>query len=146
MAAERSIAAVVAYGLQPVGFGTAQVLSLYAVNADTLETADMARALAAAAGAALLAWGVLIPFCGARRAAMVASVFGRQDFSKVSGLMVPAALPIQIAAVPIAGLLFDRTQDFGAAFSAFLFVFPVAALMLYFIRDPAQAPPAPAQT
>ena len=73
------------------------------------------------------------------RASMVASVFGRQDFSKVSGLMVPAALPIQIAAVPIAGLLFDRTQDLGTAFSAFLFVFPVAALMLYFIRDPAPA-------
>jgi MFS family permease len=84
--------------------------------------------------------GAMMPL----RAAMVASVFGRQDFPKVSGLMVPAALPIQIAAVPIAGLLFDRTQDFGIAFSAFLFVFPVAALMLYFIRDPVQAPLAPA--
>ncbi|MEE8166212.1 MAG: MFS transporter [Myxococcota bacterium] len=80
------------------------------------------------------------------RAALVASVFGRRDFPKVSGLMVPAALPFQIAAVPIAGLLFDRTQDFGAAFSAFLFVFPVAALMLYFLRDPAEARLAPAQT
>lgn len=75
--------------------------------------------------------GALAPL----RGSMVAAVFGRSDFSKVTGLMVPAAMPVQIAAVPLAGLLIDRTQDYGDAFGTFLFVFPLAAVMLYFIRD-----------
>ncbi len=72
----------------------------------------------------------------ALRGAMIASVFGRSDFSKVAGLMVPAALPFQAAAVPLAGLFFDRTGEWSTAFGAFFFVFPVAAILLCFIRDP----------
>ena len=121
MAAERSIAAVVAYGLQPVGFGTAQVLSLYAVNADTLGTVDMARALAAAAGAALLAWGVLIPFCGARRAGMIASLAAilfwsssslgirlSDWFGPESWLVVFGLVGLWCVAMPLAAIVLSR--------------------------------------
>ncbi len=83
--------------------------------------------------------GVVVGFFGgsfgALRGAMVASVFGRRDFPKVSGLLVPAALPFQVMAVPLAGHLFDRTGDYAVSFQAFLVVFPIAALLLLLIPD-----------
>lgn len=88
--------------------------------------------------------GIGVGFFGgsfaALRGALVASVFGRRDFPKVSGLLVPAALPFQVMAVPAAGYIFDVTGDYAIAFRSFLFVFPVAALLLLLIPDRAQGP------
>ncbi|MBY0402077.1 MFS transporter, partial [Myxococcota bacterium] len=67
------------------------------------------------------------------RGAIVARVFGRRDFAKVSGLLSPAALPFQILAVPVAGRLYDVSGSYGEAFETFFFVFPVAALLVAFI-------------
>lgn len=64
------------------------------------------------------------------RGALVAQVYGRRDFAKVSGLLSPAALPFQILAVPLAGHLYDRTGDYADAFGPFFLVFPVAALLV----------------
>ena len=69
------------------------------------------------------------------RGALISSVFRRRDFSTVSGLMVPASLPFQVLAVPLAGYLFDRSGDYAVTFRSFLVVFPVAALLLLLIRD-----------
>ncbi len=69
------------------------------------------------------------------RGALVARVFGRRDFAKVSGLLSPASLPFQILAVPLAGHLYDLSGDYSDAFQMFLFVFPVTALLIAFIPD-----------
>jgi len=74
------------------------------------------------------------------RGALVARVFGRRDFAHVSGLLSPASLPFQIFSVPIVGWLYDRTGDYAEAFGAFLYAFPVAALLVALV--PGQRLPA----
>jgi len=67
------------------------------------------------------------------RGAIVARVFGRRDFAKVSGLLSPAALPFQVLLVPLVGHLYDVTGDYSDAFRFYLAAFPVAALLAVFI-------------
>ena len=67
------------------------------------------------------------------RGALVARVYGRRDFAKVSGLLSPASLPIQILAVPLAGHLYDQSGDYADAFRMFLYAFPVCAVLIAFV-------------
>ncbi len=69
------------------------------------------------------------------RGALVARVFGRRDFAKVSGLLSPASLPVQLVMVPLAGYLYDLSGDYSDAFRMFLYVFPVAALLVAMVPD-----------
>jgi len=69
------------------------------------------------------------------RGALVARVFGRRDFAKVSGLLSPASLPFQVLAVPLAGHLYDLSGDYSDAFRMFLYAFPVAALLVALVPD-----------
>jgi MFS family permease len=69
------------------------------------------------------------------RGALVARVFGRRDFAKVSGLLSPASLPFQILSVPLAGHLYDLSGDYADAFRMFLYAFPVAALLIAMVPD-----------
>ena len=83
--------------------------------------------------------GIVVGFVsgsfGVLRGSLLAAVYGRRDFSTVSGLLVPASLPFQVMAVPLAGYIFDLTGDYASAFRSFLFVFPVAALLLLLIPE-----------
>lgn len=67
------------------------------------------------------------------RGALVARVYGRRDFAKVSGLLSPASLPIQILAVPLAGRIYDQSGDYSDAFRMFLYAFPVCAFLIAFV-------------
>lgn len=69
------------------------------------------------------------------RGALVARVFGRRDFAKVSGLLSPASLPFQILSVPLAGHLYDLSGDYSDAFRMFLYAFPVAAVLIAMVPD-----------
>jgi len=69
------------------------------------------------------------------RAALVGAVFGRASFSRAMGLLFLAELPFQLLAAPLAGYVYDTTGDYATAFSAFLPVFFIAGILLFFIRD-----------
>jgi len=75
--------------------------------------------------------GALMPL----RTAMLASVFGRRDYALAAGLLAPASMPFQVFAAPLVGRIYDKTGDYAVAFESFLIFFPIAAGLLYFVRD-----------
>ncbi len=93
------------------------------------------------AGAAVfgLGMGGLVPLWGT----LIGACFGRRAFGRVMGLMSPVMLPIQTLGVPFAGFAFDRWGGYVPAFRAFLGIYLVAAVALFFVRIPHLAPDAP---
>lgn len=73
------------------------------------------------------------------RGALVARVWGRRDFAKVSGLLASASLPFQVFTLPFAGWLYDRSGDYADAFGFYLVAFPVAALLVGLVPVPGPA-------
>ncbi len=77
-----------------------------------------------------LGMGGIVPLWGS----MVGEVFGQMNFGRVMGLMSPCMLPIHVAGVPYAGLVFDQTHSYTIALKSFLGVYVVAALVLFALR------------
>lgn len=80
-------------------------------------------------GGVVVVWGSLI-----------ADNFGLSSFGRVMGLMGPCMLPIQIAGVPFAGLVFDLTGGYELAYETFLVTYALAAVALMMLRRPAEGP------
>ena len=76
--------------------------------------------------------GALLPL----QQALYAATFGSGGFSKAIGFRAVAALPVQLAAPIVAGMVYDATGDYATAFRAFLPVFVLAGIVLYVVRDP----------
>lgn len=66
-------------------------------------------------------------------ASVVGEFFGRQGFGKMMGLMRPMMLPLQVAGLPLAGWIYDRTGSYNGAFYVFLTMLLVAALLTMFM-------------
>jgi MFS family permease len=93
-------------------------------------------ALLAAAAAAGVAMGGVMPLWGA----LTGAVFGRAAFGQVMGLMNLLMMPFSVVGAPVAAYLFDRTGSYQLAFASFL-VFPaLSALVIAFLRLPALEP------
>jgi len=86
--------------------------------------------VAFAAGAAAFGFGMggIVPLQGA----LVARRFGVEAFGRALGLMRPAMLPLQVVGVPFAGWVFDVAGSYDPAFLAFLLIYAMAALVVYF--------------
>lgn len=66
-------------------------------------------------------------------ASAVGAFFGRQGFGKMMGLMRPMMLPLQIAGLPLAGWIYDRTGSYNGAFYVFLVMLLIAAWLTLFM-------------
>ncbi len=82
-----------------------------------------------AIGAGLFGYGMggVVPLQGA----LVGQMFGRERFGKALGGMRQAMFPLQIAGVPLAGWVFDKTGSYDPAFSFFLVLYVIAGLAAF---------------
>lgn len=82
-----------------------------------------------AIGAGFFGYGMggVVPLQGA----LVGQMFGRERFGKALGGMRQAMFPLQIAGVPLAGWVFDKTGSYDPAFSFFLVLYVVAGLAAF---------------
>ncbi|MCB1645604.1 MAG: MFS transporter [Pseudomonadales bacterium] len=76
--------------------------------------------------------GGMVPLQGA----LIGRVFGSERFGKAMGYMRPAQLPLQVSGVPLAGWIYDVTGNYQPAFIIFLGVYAMAAVVVYFFREP----------
>jgi predicted MFS family arabinose efflux permease len=85
---------------------------------------------AALAGAALFGFGMggIIPL----QSLLVARAFGRRSIGRALGLMRPCMLPVQIAGVPLAGFIHDRTGSYDGAYLYFVASTAAAGVVLAF--------------
>jgi MFS family permease len=84
-------------------------------------------------GAAFFGYGMggVVPLQGA----LVGRVFGRSRFGRALGTMRPAMFPIQIIGVPFAGWMFDVTGSYQTAFTTFLGLYVLAAIVIMGFRE-----------
>ena len=75
-----------------------------------------------------------------------AKCFGIGSFGRATGYLNLCRMPLTIAAVPLAGFIFDTTGDYAEVFRFFLGAFAAAALALFFLRIPATEPGRPLET
>lgn len=66
-------------------------------------------------------------------ASAVGAFFGRQGFGKMMGLMRPMMLPLQVAGLPLAGWIYDRSGSYNGAFYVFLVMLLVAAWLTFYM-------------
>jgi predicted MFS family arabinose efflux permease len=71
---------------------------------------------------------------------VVGACFGRGGFGRVMGIGGLAGLPIIALSGPLAGFLYDATQDYELAFSSMAASLVAAALLVAFLRVPAVEP------
>ena len=92
------------------------------------------------AGGAVYGFGMggIVPLPGA----MAGRVFGRRSFGQLQGLMRPVQVPLNIAGVPLAAFLHDRTGSFELAYWIFLGVYTACAVLIGFLRVPDDSPSA----
>jgi MFS family permease len=97
-----------------------------------------------ALGAALFGFGMggAVPLQGA----VVGRFFGRERFGKALGALRPAMFPIQIIGVPLAGWIFDSTGSYAPAFTTFLVLYALAALLATQFREHRRRDADPAAT
>lgn len=96
--------------------------------------------VAAESGTAFVLASCAIAFCSGAALpvenALFAAIFGTAGFAKSIGFRMLFAMPFHLAAPLIAGWVYDSTGDYATAFRAFLPVFVVAGILLYFVREP----------
>lgn len=82
-----------------------------------------------AIGAGFFGYGMggVVPLQGA----LVGQMFGRERFGKALGGMRQAMFPLQIAGVPLAGWVFDKTGSYDPAFSFFLVLYVIAGIAAF---------------
>lgn len=79
-----------------------------------------------------LAAGGMLPIWGA----MLAWLFGAANYGRVMGQMNPVIVPMYLLAPLVAGILFDQTGSYDAAFILFIVVLAVLLLLLPAIKKP----------
>ena len=82
-----------------------------------------------------LGFGGVLPLWGV----LVGAAYGREEFGRILGLMSPMMIPFETLGIPFAGWVFDRTGSYNGAFLTFLSLYAIAAVVLVFLRLPAQA-------
>jgi MFS family permease len=90
------------------------------------------RALLGAAALFGLGYGGVLPLWGV----LVGAVYGRRVFGRIMGLMGPLMVPFEMFGIPFSAWVFDRTGSYDTAFTAFLGLYALAALLLAFLRLP----------
>ena len=71
---------------------------------------------------------------------LISRCFGRRVFGRVMGCIGVLLLALIALPGPIGGLVYDLTGDYRMVFSLTFWVFPLAAVIAWFIRVPAVAP------
>lgn len=79
-----------------------------------------------------LGYGGVLPLWGV----LLGTLFGREHFGRVMGLMGPIMLPFQMIGVPFATWVFDHYGTYTPAFIVFLGCYAVAAVALVFLPVP----------
>ena len=79
-----------------------------------------------------LAAGGMLPVWGA----MLAWLFGVENYGRVMGQMNPAIIPMYIVAPPLAGAIRDHTGSYNSAFMLFMVLLAMSLLLLPAIRHP----------
>ena len=74
--------------------------------------------------------GGIVPLWGS----LIGEHFGRASFGRVMGLMGPYMLPIQVAGVPFAGLVYDLTGEYTIAYQTYLGIYVLASIWLLTLR------------
>jgi len=77
-----------------------------------------------------LGMGGIVPLWGS----LIGEHFGRASFGRVMGLMGPCMLPIQVAGVPFAGLVYDLTGEYTIAYQTYLGIYVLASIWLLTLR------------
>ena len=71
---------------------------------------------------------------------LLARSFGPANLGRVSGLVTLATLPLNLAAPPVFGLIFDRTGSYDLALIGFICLSLLATLLVPHIRSRARNP------
>ena len=82
-----------------------------------------------------LAAGGMLPVWGA----ILAWLFGAENYGRVMGQMNPVIVPMYLIAPILAGAIYDKTGNYNAAFMLFIGVLAVLLLLLPAIRHPDHA-------
>ncbi len=80
--------------------------------------------------------GGIVPLQGA----VSGRIFGRLSFGKLTGLMRPVQVPLNILGVPLAAFVHDRTGSFSTALWIFVGVYALSALLISIVRVPEARP------
>ncbi|MCB1676379.1 MAG: MFS transporter [Halioglobus sp.] len=81
-----------------------------------------------------LATGGMLPVWGA----MLAWLFGAENYGRVMGQMNPVIIPIYLVAPALAGAIYDRTGNYDTAFTLFIALLALSLLLLPAIRQSEQ--------
>ncbi len=79
-----------------------------------------------------LAAGGMLPVWGA----MLAWLFGAENYGRVMGQMNPVIIPTYLVAPALAGAIYDQTGSYSSAFILFIGVLALSLLLLPAIRHP----------
>ena len=79
-----------------------------------------------------LGMGGIVPIWGT----ITGAAFGREQFSRITGLMMPCMLPIMTFGVPFAGYVFDRQGNYDIAFRTFVGLYLAAIGVISMLRLP----------
>jgi len=93
-------------------------------------------ALLTASGVFGLGMGGVVPLHGA----LIGSVFGRQAFGRVMGMMSPVMMPVTMIGVPFAGYVYDTTGSYEPAFTLLMGAYVLAMALLTQLRIPEVEP------
>jgi MFS family permease len=80
-----------------------------------------------------LSAGGLLPVWGA----MIALLFGVENYGRVMGMMGPIIIPFNLIAVPLTGYLFDQTGSYSMPFTLFAVLLALSLLWVPAIKRPA---------
>lgn len=116
-----------------LAFSLAMVLQILSVVALTGLAEEASYSALLVVGAVFgLGMGGLVPLWGS----MIGAAFGRRSFGRAMGLMGPVMIPLQVAGIPYAGLVFDRFGSYAPAFRTFIAIYCAALLILALLRLP----------
>lgn len=85
-------------------------------------------------GGALFGFGMggVVPL----QSSTTGQIFGRLSFGRVSGLIRPAMIPLQMCAVPLAGWIYDETGSYRISYLILMIALLVAAVTIAMVKIP----------
>ncbi|HNJ74822.1 MAG TPA: hypothetical protein PL081_07190, partial [Pseudomonadales bacterium] len=89
-------------------------------------------------GGALFGFGMggVVPL----QSSTTGQIFGRLSFGRVSGLIRPAMIPLQMCAVPLAGWIYDQTGSYRISYLIMILALLIAAITIALVKVPAREP------
>jgi MFS family permease len=79
-----------------------------------------------------LATGGILPVIGA----IIASIFGPQNFARILGMMMTVLVPFLLISTPLMGWIYDTTGSYSLSFVIFIIEIVAALLLVPFIKIP----------